>query len=159
MLLRSGKVTTTNEDRQRGRYTRRMVNSNQSDSVNPHNMSTNNGEPPSFFDGGTNGSSNRFWTYNINGKFDAYVFHCPHRAYPEFYWTNGAFTNSPIYRDFCLYTFYISKVFNVVEWSRSTLSNANFNDGKLTKRPSSIFRTRDDFSIIGSRFWGEHGSK
>lgn len=47
MLLRCSKVTTTNEDRQMGRYTREMANSNQPDSENPQNMSTNNGEPPS----------------------------------------------------------------------------------------------------------------
>lgn len=42
MLLRSGKVATTNEDRPRRRYTRRMVNPS-----NNQNPPDNNGEPPS----------------------------------------------------------------------------------------------------------------
>lgn len=46
MSLRSGKVTTINEDRQRGRYTRGMENLNQPNSANPQNMSTNSRELP-----------------------------------------------------------------------------------------------------------------
>lgn len=41
MLLRSGKVATTNEDKPRRGYTKRMVNP--SESQNPPD---NNGEPP-----------------------------------------------------------------------------------------------------------------
>lgn len=41
MLLRSGKVATTNEDRPRRRYTRKMVNPS-----NKQNPPNSNGEPP-----------------------------------------------------------------------------------------------------------------